>query len=180
MNSCSLAIVIGSLTGPRSNGPAIAPILSFTAEEAYGAWSNLKDKKDSIFLTTLDEDLQPELIDKSLMERWKKILSLRDEVLKEMEKIREQGVVGSSLEVEVKLTLPKADFTLLSSVADSLREVFIVSDVVLGEGDFKIEVKKASGAKCARCWNWRKDLGTNKEFSDVCTRCAKALKGGNK
>ncbi|UCG35766.1 MAG: isoleucine--tRNA ligase [Candidatus Omnitrophota bacterium] len=158
----------------------IAPILSFTAEEVYETWENLKGRKDSIFLDTIDEDLSPQLFDEELMQRWERILSLRDEALKEIEKMREGGQIGSSLEAEVSLHLPKAEYKLFSNDTDTLREVFIVSDVLTKEGEFKVEVKKASGAKCIRCWNWRKDIGLNKEFPEICARCANALKGGSK
>jgi len=158
----------------------IAPVLSFTAEEAYGAWGNLRERKDSIFLSTIDEDLEPQWFDEELMQRWEKILSLRDAVLKEIEKTREEGKIGSSLEAEINLHLPRAEYKLFCEDSDTFREVFIVSDVLISEGEFKIEAKKASGGKCVRCWNWRKDIGVNKEYPEICTRCANALKGGGK
>jgi isoleucyl-tRNA synthetase len=154
----------------------IAPILSFTAEEAYAAWSSLSDKKDSIFAAELAEDIHQEWIDEALLEKWGKIFSLRGQVLKEIENQRGQGIVGSSLEAVITLELNDKDFEFYQNLRDTLREIFIVSEVELKKGKEAILVEKAKSEKCPRCWNFRESVGKDTQHPDVCDRCAQALR----
>ncbi|MDD5195481.1 MAG: isoleucine--tRNA ligase [Candidatus Omnitrophica bacterium] len=155
-----------------------APILSFTAEEAYQAWENLTGRKKTVFLETIDQERSGTWKDNMLAARWEKIRLLREDVLKEIEKHREQGAIGSSLEAAVSLTLSEADYSGYKNDAEILREVFIVSKVTLEVGQYKIVINKASGQKCLRCWNRKDEVGNNKEFPQLCNRCSQALKGG--
>ena len=107
--------------------------------------------------------------------RWQKILDLRNAVLKEIEKKREKNIVGSSLEAEVFLEFNRQEYNFYKDCEDLLREIFIVSAVSINEGSGGIRVERTTGKKCLRCWNWRKDIGINKEFPEVCSRCAQAL-----
>jgi isoleucyl-tRNA synthetase len=153
----------------------IAPILSFTAEEAYLCWQSRGSKEASIFTSLLSEVTHPEWLDKELNQRWETILKLRDCVLKEIEKERAKGIVGSSLEAEVFLEFAKNDYEFYRGYADILREVFIVSGVWIKEGNSGIRVEKTKNIKCLRCWNHRSDVGSVKEFAGVCVRCATVL-----
>lgn len=154
----------------------IAPILSFTAEEAYLSWENLKPKKDSIFLEVLDEEeIEPYSSDE-LLQNWDKILALRTQVLKEIEKKREDGVIGSSLEAEVHLVLDEKKYEFFEKYREALKEVFIVSTVKIEKGEFQITVEKAKGDKCLRCWMWSSDVGRNDKHPNICNKCVQALK----
>jgi len=154
----------------------IAPILSFTSEEAYQAWDKMGDKKDSIFVSILDKSRHDHWIDNELLGRWQKIFPLRDKVLKEIEKKREGGLIGSSLEASVLIKCKGADYAFYKDYQDSLNEIFIVSSVAIEEGDFKIIVNKATGDKCLRCWNWSVSVGKNNKYPDICDKCLRALK----
>jgi isoleucyl-tRNA synthetase len=154
----------------------IAPILSFTAEEAFGAFGCMEDKKESIYLHEFREDIVEEYKDPQLMERWKKILSLREEVLKGIERKREVGLVASSLEAKVTLSFEQSDFDFYKDYIDTLREVFIVSEVEIKKGKSSIEVTRHLGSKCSRCWNWRNDIGLDSTYPDLCKRCVEVVK----
>jgi len=154
---------------------SIAPILAFTAEEAYLSWEIFR-KKDSIFATRLDDEYHQEWQDRELIQRWEKILSLRSAVLKEIEKKREEGLIGSSLEAAIFLTAKAEDCAFYRNYQEVLREVFIVSEVTIQEGNFGIIVDKVKGKKCLRCWNWSKTVGMNTQHPDVCSKCVAALK----
>jgi isoleucyl-tRNA synthetase len=158
----------------------ISPILSFTAEEAYLAKGKPEKSKESIFVSRLDAAGIESFIDQELLEAWKKIISLRGQVLKEIEKKREQGLIGSSLEAEVRLNFREADYKFYKSYQEILREVFIVSSVLIEEGSFEIIVNKAQGKKCLRCWNWSASVGKSDKYSDICSRCIEALKEVNR
>ncbi|MCK4917293.1 MAG: isoleucine--tRNA ligase [Candidatus Omnitrophica bacterium] len=154
----------------------IAPILSFTAEEAYQCWENISDKKDSVFITPIDENFYKKWLDKDLNKRWEKILDLRSKTLKVIEINRENGDIGSSLEAEVILKFNTDDYTFFNEYLSSLKEIFIVSSVIIEKGDFAIEVKKVQGRKCMRCWNWSKSVGADVEYSEICYKCLTVLK----
>ena len=156
----------------------IAPILPFTAEEAFGCFENWKGRERSVYLHDFAEDFGYSGINDILLTEGGKILILRSAVLKEIEKIREAAVVGSSLEVVVVITCQGKDYSFYSQRGELLREIFIVSDVIIEEGKFNIKVKKADSNKCSRCWNFRKDVGKSMDYPEVCLRCAEALKIG--
>lgn len=153
-----------------------APILSFTAEEAYLSWQNLKGKKESIFISTLDEVYHKEWVDENIIKQWENILELRNNVLKEIELKRQEGAIGSSLEAEVFLKFKKEEFDFYKNRKDVLREIFIVSEVNIEEGKPEIKVERTLGQKCLRCWNYRRDIDSDKNFPGTCKRCVVALK----
>ncbi len=157
----------------------ISPIASFTGEEAYSHFIQ-EDKKDSVFFSSWPDykDFQ----DTELEKKWEKVFNIRERVLKKLEEKRGQGDIGSSLAAKVVLSIPdQKDVELFTDIQDSLREVFIVSSVEVNEGkEFSIEIEQAQGEKCPRCWNYTIEIGKDKEFTEVCSRCAKALKEKNK
>jgi len=156
---------------------ACAPILSFTAEEVYVVWEScLKDKKLSIFLTTMDEDYRREFIDEKLDRRWQGLLELRSEALKAIERLRESGAVGSSLDATVAIKLGSEQYREYKDCGETLRETLIVSRVTIEEArDRAVEVSRSPYSKCPRCWNLREDIGSDNKYPDVCSRCARAL-----
>lgn len=153
-----------------------APIVSFTAEEAYSLAKSLYGKEESIFLSRLDECYRPEWQNEELSKKWQVIFELRDKVLKEIEVKRSSGVIGSSLEAEVFLRFKDKEFAFYKGHEDTLREVFIVSAVSIEEGSPQIQVEKTAKEKCLRCWNYRDNLGSDKNFPGTCPRCVEALK----
>jgi len=152
-----------------------APILAFTSEEAYFACRSIKSKKDSVLIDGFDGDIDLRLIDSDLMQRWARIFKLREEVYKALEKARAKQVVGSSLEARIEITLDDAEYKFFNDLGDILKEIFIVSQVELKRGVFTVDIIKALGAKCARCWNWQVDTGTSEKFPGVCRRCADTM-----
>ena len=152
-----------------------APILAFTAEEAYFACKSMKPKQDSVLIDGFDSVIDFHLIDSDLMQRWGRIFKLREEVYKALEKAREKRVVGSSLEARIEISLNDDDYAFFADRRDILKELFIVSQIELVRGTFAVNVAKAHGNKCSRCWNWRDDTGTSKNFPGICLRCADAL-----
>jgi len=154
----------------------IAPIISFTAEEAFSAAISLFGGKESIFLSQLSESYHPEWVDEGLSKKWQAIFELRDKVLKEIEGKRAAGAIGSSLEAEIFLKFKNKEFVFYKEYIDILREVFIVSAVTIEEGNPQIRVEKTAKEKCLRCWNYRDNLGSDKDFPGTCLRCVEALK----
>ena len=161
----------------------MAPILSFTAEEVWGhirkiegcASGKASRMEESVFLSSWPR-VDDNLVNESLETIWEKILRVREGVLKELEEAREAKTIGSSLEARVTITAPFSELSSLKDLGNELKEVFIVSQVQLEEGEeLKIRISRAEGQKCERCWNYSLDLGTDKEHPQLCGRCQKAI-----
>ncbi|MDD5081589.1 MAG: class I tRNA ligase family protein, partial [Candidatus Omnitrophica bacterium] len=152
----------------------IAPILSYTAEEAYSYFDNLNDKKESIFLEKFSGNYGS--YRKDCIANWERILILRDKVLKELENNRVNGLIGSSLDALVIINAGDDDYDFIKKYEKVFPEIFIVSQVKIEKGDFNITVKKAHGIKCARCWNWSTEISVSGAEEDICPRCKAALK----
>jgi isoleucyl-tRNA synthetase len=109
-------------------------------------------------------------------------LGVRDEVLKALEEARNAKVIGGSLEAEVRLSAPGPTHDVLQRNARWLRPIFITSGVALerseggnGSAPLLVEVKKAPGQKCERCWNYSVEVGKSGAYPTVCERCLAAL-----
>jgi isoleucyl-tRNA synthetase len=103
---------------------------------------------------------------------------VRDQVLKSLEVAREEKRIGKSLEARVVLTAGPDLYPLLSEHAADLPAVFIVSQVQLDQGaetGVSIDVQRAEGVKCERCWKYTLDVGSNPEFPTLCAACSDAI-----
>jgi isoleucyl-tRNA synthetase len=149
----------------------MAPVLSFTAEDIYRYVPSLAERGTSIFLHDLPK-ADEKYLDKKLEARWEKILGLKQEVYKEIEALRAKKEISASLEAEVEIGTKGREW--VREIKDILPMVMIVSQVELLESD-KIVVRKASGAKCVRCWRLLESVGKDKKHSTLCERCAKVV-----
>jgi isoleucyl-tRNA synthetase len=162
----------------------MAPILSFTAEEA---WEVLSGDATSVFEKTWHQHPLPSDA-AQLRGRWKKLRELRSDVLKQLEALRAAGKVGSSLQGEVELYANGENSEFLKSFADDLRFVFITSQATVKDGapagavgtvlpDVSINVYPSSHPKCERCWHYRADVGADTAHPQLCGRCVANLFG---
>ena len=155
----------------------IAPILSFTAEEA---WSVLQPGQATIFTETYH--VFPAIEGAAqLLARWTALRALRSEVLKVLEEARAAKAIGSSLQAEVEITAGGDKLALLNSLDDDLRLVLITSAATVKEGadatNLHISVKASEHAKCERCWHYRSDVGGHADDPEICGRCVANLHG---
>jgi isoleucyl-tRNA synthetase len=161
----------------------MAPILSFTAEEVW-KYIPSKDKPESIFFAPFPE-VRRDYLDEALNERWERIWEVRAAVTKALEEARKEKTIGHSLDAQVRLTLPEKLYRFLVPYEAELRFLFIVSSVSLqaaGKGtmeekEMKIEVSRAEGKKCDRCWNYDVSVGEHPEHQPLCGRCVEAIQG---
>jgi isoleucyl-tRNA synthetase len=162
----------------------MAPILSFTAEEA---WEVLSRDATSVFEQTWHQYPLPSDAEQ-LRGRWKKLRELRSDVLKQLEALRAGGKVGSSLQGEVELYANGESSEFLRSFADDLRFVFITSQARVKDGpaadalgtvlpDVSIRVYPSAHAKCERCWHYRAEVGADQQHPGLCGRCVANLFG---
>jgi isoleucyl-tRNA synthetase len=156
----------------------MAPVLSFTADEAWQVFDGRKAGEDSVFLTRFYE--LPAIADgEALLDKWSKLRAIRAEVTRLLETHREAGRIGSSLQAEVEVRASGERLALLQSLGDDLRFVLITSQatVVAAEGEGGIEARPSAHAKCERCWHWRVDVGTDPARPGLCGRCVSNLDG---
>ncbi len=164
----------------------IAPILSFTAQEA---WEAMPGKHDEfVFTATWFENDNLKSLDESSAFNsayWERILALRDEANRAIEQVRNDGVVGGSLEAEVKIYAKGKIAQDLKALGDELSFVLITSKVSVLEEDapagaceaevagekVAFVVTKSSAAKCERCWHYEDGVGSDAEHPTLCPRC---------
>ena len=173
----------------------IAPILPITADEL---WSNLPGAEaDSVHLADFPTGVDT-LVDQELIDRWTRLLNLRDAVNGELEKLRRDNVIGTSLEAAVTVTADGELAGLLETYRDVLPMLFITSTVTLATGtpagdagagtvysepggSARIEVSRVDAARCPRCWRWVRpataamDEATADDETELCERCSDVL-----
>ncbi len=160
----------------------LTPILSFTADEI---WQFIPGERgESVFFEDWYELEINEAEAVTRQAQWEEIVSIRDEVNKQLEPLRESKAIGGSLDAEVDLYCNDEIKKQIEFLGDELRFVFIASyarlhdinsksdDVVQSEIDgLAIQVAASGHAKCVRCWHHREDVGSNQEHPELCLRC---------
>ena len=158
----------------------LAPIIPHTADEIWGHIPHVEE--ESVHLTNMPN---PHEVDTGLVEKWSKLMKLRDDVNRALEVARNEKVIGKSLEAHITLSNSE-DFDTVEFLSQfqDLQQLFIVSkvDVVdeLTDGEeyeyVKVKVKHADGEKCQRCWNYSDELGSVGELDNLCPRCQAVVK----
>jgi len=175
----------------------LAPILSFTAEEL---WQHIPgERNESVFLQTwynfpgvekADAATVIENNEKLTQTDWDHVMVVREQVSKELERLRVAGDIGSALDAEVDLYCGDTVFNTLLKLEDELRFVLITSyarihklldgpnDAVATELE-GLYVKTAASTynKCVRCWHHREDVGEIAEHPELCGRCVSNVDG---
>lgn len=160
----------------------LAPILAYTSDEIWRFMPH-DDTVDAenVLYNEMPERIEIE-IDDAFTAAWDRIHDLRDTVKKSLEIVIKDKVVKSSLETCVTLKASGEEYSFIESVLPELKAVFIVSDVKLVEGDnalsgeLEVEVTKAEGEKCDRCWSYSTTVGSCAEHPTLCARCAAILR----
>jgi isoleucyl-tRNA synthetase len=161
----------------------LAPILTFTAEEIWGNLPSYKDKEASVHLAQFPE-VRQDRMDKALMEKWDTLIAVKGEISKAIEIARKNKVVGHSLDAMVQIAAPEKLLNLLQANDRNLKTLNIVSGLGFGTGPdgssyrseilegLEINISKAEGKKCQRCWMYSESVGKDPEHDDICDRCA--------
>jgi isoleucyl-tRNA synthetase len=157
----------------------LAPILAFTADEA---WEYVPGKTTASVHQLGWEPGNFQSAPQDL-EDWKTLFKTRESVLAELEKARQNKLIGKALDAKVRLVANAANaLDIEKRHAEDFRELLNVSQL-----EFATEsasgattpwvpvVKKADGQKCERCWHWETDVGSNPEHPTICARCVKAV-----
>ena len=159
----------------------MAPLLTFTAEEIWDSLPESQREAPSVHLAAFPQ-ADPRYKNAELEQRWDRLLKVRGAVQAELEIKRREKMIGAPLEAKVVLQANPEMYGFLQPYEQDLPGLFIVSQVELKkitrpphEPDFAVEVAKADGTKCVRCWNYRPAVGANAAHPELCDRCVEAV-----
>jgi isoleucyl-tRNA synthetase len=174
----------------------MAPVLPMTADEL---WQHLPGpREESVHLAVFPADLE-KLVDEGIADRWARLIRLRDAVNVEIEKLRQQKIVGTSLAAAVRIAPRGALADLVEQYREDLPTLFITSQVEVaspadrdrggasdgssveyaeseGSGAL-IAVSRADGVKCERCWRYVSEVSQAPAHQGICDRCVAAVAG---
>src|SRR5579859_2199029 len=175
----------------------LAPMMSFTSEEVWEFLPSIGEKPESVHLALFPTPAEvlgntERLSNQSgestparteqLRADWERLLLVRAEVFRYLETARKDKTIGSGLQAKVTISAPKETHGLLERYRETLRYLFIVSQVEIKQlavggngGGLKVEVTPAEGTKCERCWNYSTQVGNDPEYPTVCERCSASL-----
>lgn len=150
-----------------------APILAFTTEEVWGYLGAYVEEK-SVLLTRFPE-VKGEYINQDLEDKWDRVWRIREAVNKKIEEKRVEKVIGHPLDAKVVLTVPEEEYSLLTGL-EEFKDVLIVSQVEVRKGsEIEVEIMRAEGPKCERCWQYSTDIETDGAYPNICKRCRDTL-----
>ncbi len=161
-----------------------APILSFTADELWRFLPGDREASVHMGLFPAYADLAP-FADRDLVQRWTKLMTVREAVLAEIEPLRKGKQIGSSLQAKVILSATTPELAFLEQHARDLPMLFIVSEVELrpapsdveaaSEASSRVAIERAAGVKCERCWRYVRAVSNDAAWAGLCERCQDAL-----
>ncbi|RMG59421.1 MAG: isoleucine--tRNA ligase [Deltaproteobacteria bacterium] len=164
----------------------IAPVLSFTAEEAWGFAPAFSGKEESIFLTDFPDPIEVPGAEK-VEKTFSLLVKIREDAARALEDARKNKVIGHSLDAQVTLFAPESVRESLRENGHILRDVLIVSSVIVSdekpEGGIAgeeveglvIRVDRSPHEKCERCWKYEPTVGTFQDHPTICERCRDAI-----
>jgi isoleucyl-tRNA synthetase len=158
----------------------LAPVLVHTAEEVYEAINFKAETTESVHLLKMPQ------IDKTIdwqkeEPKWGKLMNLRDEVLKELEGLRQKQIIASNQESTVTISTDNAD--LINTVEQfgikNFAALCIVSEIRLDKqkSEKLVSAQKSPHKKCQRCWNYWPSVGQSSKYPDLCSRCVQIING---
>jgi len=165
----------------------LAPILSFTAEEVWGYLPG--ERRESVFHETWHA--LPEVAADGL--DWDLLLALRSDVTRELEKLRDAGLIGAPLDARVDVYCTEEHYPHFAALGGELRFLLITSEAQVhraasapegavpasntGRSGVWIVAQPTQDAKCVRCWQRRPDVGSVARHPELCSRCVGNIEG---
>ncbi|EST13129.1 isoleucine--tRNA ligase [Sporolactobacillus laevolacticus] len=162
----------------------LSPIIPHTAEEIWQHIPGTEQISTYVQLTDMPE-LEQVSDSEQIEKKWAALITVRDDVLKSLEKARDAKLIGKSLEASVTLYVT-AETAFLKNTQD-LDKLLIVSQVTVAEGNdvpeaadqytnIAVAVAQAEGEKCERCWAVLPSVGEDTEHPKLCAHCAETVR----
>jgi isoleucyl-tRNA synthetase len=149
-----------------------APFLCYTAEEVWKFFGN--DEAESVHYLHLPE-VKTYADSEEIKAQFETLLEVRSVVTKALEDARNENLIHSAQEAAVELSCTEADAALLEKgLGSDLAQWLIVSAADVKPAETRSAViRRASGTKCPRCWNYSEDA----DSEGLCPRCRAVLNG---
>ncbi len=167
----------------------MAPVLSFTAAEAWGHLPEDSARESDVALAMFPA-AKNEYCRQDLDEKWGRMIQVRKELTKALEIARANKVIGHSLEARVSVKIDDQELSeFLADKWETIQTIAIVSELALVENlsgeiyhseelqGLSVLVESAKGEKCDRCWTRSESVGDNGDHPLVCARCINVLSG---
>jgi isoleucyl-tRNA synthetase len=160
----------------------LAPILVHTAEEVWEIMKTHDARRNTQYENSIHLADMPK-VDDSIdyltdEPKWQKLMYLRDEVLKALEPLRKDKIIGSNQESTVTIRCDAGSEAVLEKFGlKNFAALCIVSEVNLEKSDGQLEIlaQKSPHRKCQRCWNYWPSVGKNTKYPDICERCVSVI-----
>jgi len=164
----------------------LAPILSFTAEEVWGYLPG--ERRESVFHATWHP--LPQVAADGVA--WDSLLALRGDVTRELEKLRDAGLIGAPLDARVDVYCSEDEIVRFGALGAELRFLFITSEAQVhaartppagavpantGRSGVWVLAQPTDDPKCVRCWQRRPDVGSHTHHPQLCGRCVSNIEG---
>jgi len=165
----------------------LAPILSFTAEEVWGYLPG--ERRESVFHETWHP--LPQVAADGVA--WDSLLALRGDVTRELEKLRDAGLIGAPLDARVDVYCSEEEIVRFGALGAELRFLFITSEAQVhaartppagavpatntGRSGVWVLARPTDDPKCVRCWQRRPDVGSHTHHPQLCGRCVSNIEG---
>lgn len=162
----------------------LSPILCFTADEIWQEMPHRAgDELSNVALNDMPTASEQYGFDEAHTEKWARLIALRDDVNKALEKARNEKIIGKPLEAKVTIHAAADAAAFLQNCGEDLAMLCIVSELAVTEGEgaglagenfggITVEVARAEGEKCARCWTHAATVGKDAKHPCLCARCA--------
>ena len=159
----------------------LAPMTVYTAEEIWKYMPHTKNEEVESVMLAYWPEVNEKYDNKTLTEKWNKIIELKDIVAKELELQRANKTIGNSLDAKVTLYADGDEYKFLEDNKELLQEVFIISGLAIEKNERRdaekigVKVEKADGEKCERCWTYSTTVGEDKDYPTLCHRCSEVM-----
>lgn len=171
-----------------------APLMPHTADEIWGFLPEYLRDQPSVHLADWPTVATEFELDETAQSDWEKILALREEMLRELEKLRAAKLIGSAQEATVTLVTQNSELSSwLARNLQLLQLLTSTSSVVLAGvspvesptcsasiSELSLTAAASANAKCERCWNLRSSVGEDSSFPTLCDRCATVVRVDHK
>jgi isoleucyl-tRNA synthetase len=150
----------------------LAPILAFTADEAWGYFR----PEDSVHLQLLPET-DPAWLQPMVVRDFDLLLDLRAKIMQAVEAAQKAKTITGTLEARVVVRVSEDNqVQVTKKYLAELDEIFVISDLRVEEStSFSVETSKTPNPRCERCWRHREDVGSIAAYPTLCGRCASVL-----
>lgn len=161
----------------------LAPMTCFTAEEIWKYMPHRNGEKLESVMLDYYPKMNAKYENETLELKWERLIKIKDAVAKKLEKARNEKIIGLSLEAKVILYAEAEEYDFIKANGELLKDICMVSGLEISENrrnqdeevDIGVEVKKADGQKCERCWSYSETVGSVKEHPTICKTCADNL-----